>query len=668
MLPSLPLDKIRLTSPLEGESGVSVTRETFFTFTEPLAASTVITSNNLYVSFGGQSLLTRIELSADRKTVTLFYLAPMPGSSRIRVTFDGTELSDFAGRPLDMTGTGQPGGVATVDFDTLSLTAIPNTSVYGRVFASTLQPVAGSTNQFVRRPPSVAAITVDGMEQTMRVVSDQFGNFSLGPVPAGDFFVHIDGRTVTNLAAGIRWPDMAYYPYVGKKWQSVAQQETNIGEIYLPLIPAGTLQPLNLTNNTVLSFSSNFVAQNPQFAGVSVTVPANDLYSDSGVRGGEVGIAPCRPRPPARPPAARTAPFWTWSRSRRTDHKISTRPWRRAFRIWMDWRRGPKSALWSFDHDTGNWLIEGINDRVCRRYKLVCTDPGVGIIKPNRAGTAPGRSGGAMGGNLVLGGTAPPSLLTRRGTQSRPPACPNPTCAVSWQSRSPRRAGLFVLRRILLRGRGHAHQGTGLRFFCLVAQIRSKVGPNTSQGNGWDCSYNVFIQQQGTNLVLFDGNSRSDVYAQQADGTWSKREFFRQFVQNPDGSYTMNFEDMGQWNFQAFDGSSTAGRLVSSVDRNGNQMSFAYDSSGRLHQVTDTLGRDILIAYNAQGYVATVTDFIGRVVSYEYYDGIEPGGSAGDFGKSVTTPAVTGTPDVQSTFPRARPPLTPIRRGLMMTG
>src|SRR6185369_3828974 len=43
------------------------------------------------------------------------------------------------------------------------------------------------------------------------------------------------------------------------------------------------------------SFPASVLASNPALAGVSVTVPANALFSDSGVRGGKVGIAPVPP-------------------------------------------------------------------------------------------------------------------------------------------------------------------------------------------------------------------------------------------------------------------------------------------------------------------------------------------------------------------------------------
>ena len=79
--------------------------------------------------------------------------------------------------------------------------------------------------------------------------------------------MHIDGRTVVNDAAGIRYPDKAYYPFVGKAWEATAGREDNLaggtGKIYLPLITVGTLQPVSMTQDTPISFPPAVVAANP---------------------------------------------------------------------------------------------------------------------------------------------------------------------------------------------------------------------------------------------------------------------------------------------------------------------------------------------------------------------------------------------------------------------
>ena len=59
------------TSPANGETGIAVTRETILTFNQPLAPTTLLASNNLYAEFAGRRILSRIELSSDRRKATL---------------------------------------------------------------------------------------------------------------------------------------------------------------------------------------------------------------------------------------------------------------------------------------------------------------------------------------------------------------------------------------------------------------------------------------------------------------------------------------------------------------------------------------------------------------------------------------------------------------------
>jgi hypothetical protein len=261
------LTSIAGSSPANGETGVAVTRETIVYFSQPLAETTALGTNNFYATFGGRRILSRAELATDRRKATLFYLEPLPGGARVNVFFDAEGLDDFQGRPLDPAGTGQANGFKLIQFDTLSLTPLASTAVIGRVFASELVPGSDTGTNAVNKPLAGVTITVDGMEQTLRTVTDANGKFTLSPVPPGRFFVHIDGRTAVNLAGGIRYPDLAYYPAVGKAWDAVAGVTNNLaggtGTIYLPLIKAGTLQTVSLTNDTKISFPPSVVSSNP---------------------------------------------------------------------------------------------------------------------------------------------------------------------------------------------------------------------------------------------------------------------------------------------------------------------------------------------------------------------------------------------------------------------
>jgi len=182
--------------------------------------------------------------------------------------------------------------------------------------------------------------------------------------------------------------------------------------------------------------------------------------------------------------------------------------------------------------------------------------------------------------------------------------------------------------------------------FVWARKYRSRLGPVTAQGNGWDFSYNAQIQQAGPDaIVLFDGNTRADVYCRQPDGvTFARDEFFREGQFQPDGTFVLTFSDTSSWTFLPLDGSPQAGKLAQIADRNGNAMSFQYDPAGRLTTVIDTLGRPYTIDYDPDGFIVGVNDFAGRSVTYEYYENGDAGGSSGDL-KSVTTPAVVDSPE-----------------------
>jgi RHS repeat-associated protein len=179
--------------------------------------------------------------------------------------------------------------------------------------------------------------------------------------------------------------------------------------------------------------------------------------------------------------------------------------------------------------------------------------------------------------------------------------------------------------------------------FAWTRKYRSQTGPTTAMGNRWDFSYNIFLERQGENINLHNGMARMDTYQKQADGSWSRHEFFRRIVQNPGNTYTLSFPDTGQWNFFALDGAPNEGKIESIVDRNGNTMSFQYDGGGRLVMVIDDLQRPYDINYTGD-MITSVCDFTGRCWTYAFYQDGDNGGSAGDL-KSVTTPPVNGTPN-----------------------
>ncbi|MEM7233045.1 MAG: Ig-like domain-containing domain, partial [Planctomycetota bacterium] len=211
-----PFTRIRRTSPGTGELGIAVTRETFVEFDAPIDANSMI-SGAISAFQGRESLPGRAHLSKDGRRLTYFYADPLPPNARITVIVDGDLLIDQDGRGVDADGDAREGGTLAFSFETLSLTVVPSTAVFGRVFASELSDKPGQPS--VNTPLAGVTITVDGREDELRTVTDEKGSFRLDPAPAGRFFVHIDGRT-----ADTGGPPDTYYPFVGKSWTSVPGQ------------------------------------------------------------------------------------------------------------------------------------------------------------------------------------------------------------------------------------------------------------------------------------------------------------------------------------------------------------------------------------------------------------------------------------------------------------
>lgn len=294
---TLPLASVRFTSPFAGESNIALTRETILQFTIPLSLGATLDTTRFHADFGGVKILSRVELSADRKKATLFYLEPLPASARPHVTFDSTGLTDLLGRPVDGDGDGQPGGVLTFTYDTAPITAVPDTGIIGHVYASERAPGGGDV------PLAGALVRVVGSE-TLFTFTAADGSFALTPCPAGRFFVEVDGRTCPVS----HFPDGGYYPYIVKAWEALPGRTDNLaagtGKIYLPLVAAATLQPVSATATTTVSFPPTVIAANPALAGVEIYIPANSLFADDGTRGGKVGLAPSPPTvspSPSRP-------------------------------------------------------------------------------------------------------------------------------------------------------------------------------------------------------------------------------------------------------------------------------------------------------------------------------------------------------------------------------
>lgn len=405
------LTTITGTSPFPGEAGVSVNREAVVYFSEPLAPGAVVNTDKFYAGFGGRKFLSRVELSSDRRKASLFFLEPIPGSTRVTAVFDASTVPGADGRPVDADGDGQPGGLHLLQFDTYSTTPVTGTAISGVVYAS--EPVPPRPDGSTNLPLPGVTVTVDGAEESLRVTTDADGRFTLTNCPAGRFFVHVDGRT-SPLS---QWPAGAYFPYIGKAWEAVPGRTNNLaggtGIVFLPRVPANTLQEVSATVETRIGFPPETLANFPGLAGVEITVPANALYADNGTRGGRVGIAPVPPDrlPEPLPPGLEMPLVITVQTdgAGNFDRPVPVRfPNLPLPATGLRLPPGAKTSLMSFDHDTGRWEVVG-PATVSADGLFVDTDAGVGIRQPGWHGTSPVASagGGPVGGSPPADGRPP---------------------------------------------------------------------------------------------------------------------------------------------------------------------------------------------------------------------------------------------------------------------
>lgn len=384
----LPLDAIRETSPFAGESGVALTREVIVRFAIPLSLNAVLTTwdantqtpGTFNAEAGGRRLLTRVELSGDRLKATLFFLEIVPASTRVLVTFNGAGLNDLLERPIDPEGDGTAGGVHTFTYDTAPITPVIGTGIIGHVYAS--ERAAGQTTD---TPLAGVLVRVVGSE-TLFTHTAADGSFSLSPCPVGRFFVEVDGRE----SPASDFPHGDYYPYVGKAWEALPGRLDNLaagtGQIYLPLVHGAAFQSVSPVEETIITVEA--------LPGVQLIVPANDLFSDDGTRGGNMTMAAVAPDrlPEPLPPGLNFPQVITIQTDGATnfDRPVPVRfPNLPDPVTGITLPPGAHTALWSFNHDKGTWEIAGPMT-VTEDGNFVVTDIGVGVRQPGWHGTQPG--------------------------------------------------------------------------------------------------------------------------------------------------------------------------------------------------------------------------------------------------------------------------------------
>ncbi len=181
--------------------------------------------------------------------------------------------------------------------------------------------------------------------------------------------------------------------------------------------------------------------------------------------------------------------------------------------------------------------------------------------------------------------------------------------------------------------------GPNIDFACTY---RSMVPVSSDLGQGWDFSYNIFIEILSADRVaVHDGQGRRDIFHRQPDNSFRCDGMFREG--HFDGeTFTLAFADTGKWVFRPMDSSVAPGKIATITDRNDVSLTCNYDGTGKLSSVSSQFGQSITVAYTGDR-ISGITDHTGRTVAFSYYGPSNPSGSEGDL-QSISCPQDAGQP------------------------
>jgi len=132
-------------------------------------------------------------------------------------------------------------------------------------------------------------------------------------------------------------------------------------------------------------------------------------------------------------------------------------------------------------------------------------------------------------------------------------------------------------------------------------------------GYGWTFNYNMHLVENldGT-VTLFDGDGSAHTFSSIEPGRYTPPPGVHlKLTKNPDGTFILRFKDGVYWNFDV------QGKPVSIVDRNGNQLTLAYDGE-KLLTVADDSGLVLAFDYDVANRIVRISDPMGRQITYEY--------------------------------------------------
>jgi RHS repeat-associated protein len=158
-------------------------------------------------------------------------------------------------------------------------------------------------------------------------------------------------------------------------------------------------------------------------------------------------------------------------------------------------------------------------------------------------------------------------------------------------------------------------KGAGLAA-SMTLYYRSLDNYSGSVGKKWTHTYDMNLVGIYDGSIIFnEGNGKGRFYTKNGDTYVSQPGDYSTLTKYSDGTFVIAEKDGVKYNFD------TNGKITSTVDRNGNTMTFAY-TNGNLSTVTDPAGRTVDFSYDTSNRISSIVDPGGALYTLTYTDGM----------------------------------------------
>ena len=138
----------------------------------------------------------------------------------------------------------------------------------------------------------------------------------------------------------------------------------------------------------------------------------------------------------------------------------------------------------------------------------------------------------------------------------------------------------------------------------------SPLGPH------WTHSYNIFLSNAVSNVVIVYGDAHSESYTTNGGAAYrGERGVHSSLTNNGNGTFTLTTKEQMKYSFSV---TGSVGRLNFIADKNGNTNSLTYNGTGNLISITDTVGRQIAFSLDVSNRITQIIDPLSRTNQFTY--------------------------------------------------